>query len=77
MMSAIRHILAYINPNIRDKTSPIIVTLNYTITGSSIHELNVPKPIINQLETGIKPLVLTLPKSCVSCRPDLTINGKF
>lgn len=68
---------AYFDPNMRDKTTPVQVSLEYELIGSDINGVGSPRPVIDPLAERIQPHTITLSKRCDRCNPDLTISGKF
>ena len=69
-------VTGYIKPNIRDKTSPVIISLEFELDGSNIPAGQV-LPVLNQLAAPIEPLKIELEKSCTQCNPNLKLGGKL
>ena len=59
----------------RDKTSPLIISVDLKLLGSTPYPLGAPSPILNQLDSSIDSLQIDFYKSCDVCQPNLAIDG--
>ncbi|XP_067941540.1 integrin alpha-8-like isoform X2 [Watersipora subatra] len=67
-------IQGYIQANIRDKTSPLNISIDFELSSSTPYEDGGPAPILDQLTPPALPIQLEFFKSCEVCSPDLLLD---